>query len=103
MDSFDHNAPMNLLFPADKLDLQIPLNDSMIWYSRKEWLTADIFSNEGKICCYGKMEVPFPIDSLYLSLAADTLSSQLEKVFPMLKIDSQIYQEEDILYYTGCF
>lgn len=101
-EKFDQNAPMNLLLPTDKLDLHFQLNDSTTWRSRETWLTTDIFSNEGKICCYGNMEVPLPMDSLYLSLAADTLSRQFEKIFPALKMDSQIYQEEGTLYYTGC-
>lgn len=98
----DSHAPVNLFLSAAKLGLHFALNDSVSWHSGKEWLVADLFSNEGKVCCYGSLELPQPLDSLYLSLAADTLARQLEQLFPTLRIESQLSQEDKWINYTGC-
>ncbi|MDF9829552.1 hypothetical protein [Parabacteroides sp. PF5-6] len=100
--SSDKQAPMNLFFPVSTFDLHFALNDSVTWHAGKEWFATDIFSSEGKICCYARLEMPQALDSLHLSLAADTLSRQIERLLPDLEMESQWFQEDNLLNYTGC-
>lgn len=88
--SFDTNAPLNILCRAEELGV-----------SGMEWLSADLFVSEGKICCYGSLPYNSPGDSQYLSLG-ETLSKQISRRFPRLQLSFQISRENEAVYLTGC-
>jgi len=98
---FDTNAPINLLLPNELFNLHFAINDSSTWHSTEKWLTTDIFTSDGKICYHTLLEAPHKLDSLHFSLAADTLTRQLEEHLPVM-IDAQLVREGAFLYFTGC-
>lgn len=101
-ESFDRNAPANLMFRSNLLDLRI-VTDSLAateWKMPDRWLGADLFVSEGNSCYFGSLPYEEK-DSLYFILA-DTLSLRMEQLFPSLHIIHQITKEKDKIYYTGC-
>ncbi|WP_455628214.1 hypothetical protein [Parabacteroides chinchillae] len=97
----DIHAPLNLIVPANKLDLYVNFNDSLQWRIHDKWLLADVFTNEGKVCCFGSQPYFASLDTLYNQMA-DTLSKRIETVFPQLHITPEIYHDDNMVYYTGC-
>lgn len=101
-ESFDRNAPANLMFQSNLLNLRI-VTDSLTsreWKMPDRWLGADLFVSEGNSCYFGS----FPCeenDSLYLALT-DTLSLRMEQLFPSLHIIQEVTKDKDKIYYTGC-
>lgn len=98
----DSNAPINLFFSTDDFALFLPLSDSTSRHAEKDYFFADIFTNEGKICCNGQLDLSHTLDSASLNLTTDTLSQQIRERFPTLGLDIQFSQEEKTLFYTGC-
>ncbi|MDH6357394.1 hypothetical protein [Parabacteroides sp. PF5-9] len=99
--AFDSNAPMNILFQADSLNLYTSITDSTEWRIQNQWLAADIFTSEGNICCYGSYPLSEQTDTLYQSMA-DTLSLRLKELYPHLNITAQIDTDKAYMYYTAC-
>lgn len=97
----DKNAPLNIAVPANPLNLYVPLNDSVTWVVRNQWLIADLFASENNLCCYGSLPYDTQLDTLYAPMA-DTLSLRLEKLLPALQITHEINQDGKRIYYTGC-
>ncbi|MDR1555423.1 MAG: hypothetical protein LBS88_00110 [Tannerellaceae bacterium] len=88
--SFDTNAPLNIICQADELGI-----------SSLEWLSADLFVSEGKICCYGSLPYDALGDSLYRSIG-ETLSQRITARYPRLQLSFQISREDESVYLTGC-
>jgi len=97
----DKKALINIIFPADSLNLYTQINDSTFWHIRDQWIGSDLFTNDGKICCYGQLPYQSFSDSVYYSMA-DTISMRLENLFPGLTITSEINNDGKEVYYMGC-
>jgi hypothetical protein len=87
---FDPNAPLNIVCRAEELGI-----------GGLEWLSADLFVSEGKICCYGSLPWQLVGDSLYRS-AGETLSRRISRKFPRLQLSFQMNRENEAVYLTGC-
>lgn len=98
---FDKNAPFSLIIPANRMDLYVQLNDTPEWRIEDQWLGADLFTNEGKICCYGSIPAHPSSDTLSHCMA-DTLTLRLDELFPAMNIVSVVDSVESRIYYTGC-
>ncbi|MDR1980323.1 MAG: hypothetical protein LBQ39_01725 [Tannerellaceae bacterium] len=99
--AFDMNAPANILFPADDLNLYVSSDQSPEWRIRHRWLATDLFLSEGRFCCYGNL--PYTsLPAVYYRSMADTLSRRVEQLYPEIHMTFQINSEENKLYYTGC-
>lgn len=101
-ESFDRNAPANLMFKSNLLNLY-RVTDSLVCAEGRmpdSWLGADLFASEGNVCVFGSL--PFgENDSLCFALA-DTLSRRIEQLFPSLRLTHQVTKEKDKIFYTGC-
>lgn len=85
----DANAPLNIIFRAEEVGV-----------GGMEWLSADLFVSEGKICCYGSL--PYDVlGSRYLSVG-ETLSKRIAQRFPRFRLSFQINREDEAVYLTGC-
>ncbi|MDL2245707.1 hypothetical protein LJC54_09465 [Parabacteroides sp. OttesenSCG-928-J18] len=100
--SIDENVPVNILLAPEKIDLRIVENDSLIWQMPREWVTVDLFVSERKRCVYLPIPKESVTDSLFYSVT-DSISYRLERLFPSLALESQQTEDENFLYYTGCF
>lgn len=100
--SFDRNAPLNLMFGSDSLNLYVTLSDSTEWRIRGHWLGADLFMSKGNLCYFGSIPYEPEADSLYTALG-DTLSLRLKQLFPQLPaVTSQFSIDNGQVLYTGC-
>ena len=99
--AFDRNAPLNLMFRADSLNLYVTLSDSTEWRIRDRWLGADLFSSKGKLCYFGSLPHQPEADSLYSALG-DTLTLRLRQHFPQLPTTGQLSIDNGQVLYTGC-
>lgn len=99
--TFDRHAPLNVALPASRLDLYVQISDSLEWRIQNKWLTADIYTENGTICCMGGEPYHTVLDSLY-SAMADTLSLRLEHFFPQLRIKTQVDIGQETVYFTAC-
>jgi hypothetical protein len=88
--SLDVEAPLNIICPAEELGI-----------SGVEWLSADLFISEGKICCYGSLPYDAIDEALYMSIG-ETLSEQISRKFPRLQLSFQIGRDQEDVYLTGC-
>jgi hypothetical protein len=88
--SFDTEAPLNILCPADELGLD-----------RLSWVSADLFVSEGAFCCHGSLPYTAIESSMYLSVG-DSLSRRIEAKYPQLRLSFQIQREEQSVVLTGC-
>lgn len=99
--TFDRHAPLNVALPANRLDLYVQISDSLKWRIKNKWLTADVYTENGTICCMGGEPYHTALDSLY-SAMADTLSLRLERFFPQLQIKTQVDIGQETVYFTSC-
>lgn len=99
--TLDRHAPLNILLPADSLNLYVSMNDSTDWRIQDCWLGADLFTNENHLCYSGCIP-HYPVaDSLYTQLG-DTLVLRLQQKFPMIQLSNQTSFEEESVFYNGC-
>ncbi|MDR1880235.1 MAG: hypothetical protein LBQ78_04815 [Tannerellaceae bacterium] len=97
----DMNAPANILFPADGLNLYVAPDQLPEWRIGNRWLATDLFLSEGRFCCYGNL--PYAsLPAVYYQSMADTLSRRLGQLYPGIQMSFQINSEDNKLYYTGC-
>lgn len=101
LQSLDHQAPLNLLCPSQSLNLYVAVNDSTNWRIQGEWLAADVYSDQGKLCCIGNLTYHFKVDSLYAPLA-DSLNRRLQQIFPGLQIQTHADIDQEQVYITSC-
>ena len=101
LQNLDQHAPLNLLFPADSLDLHITLNDSTNWRIQNCWLGADLFTNENHLCYSGSIPHHPVSDSIYIQIG-DTLALRIHQRFPSIIISNQTTIEEEQVFYSGC-
>ena len=101
INSLDHHVPLNLIIPADLLNLYVQTNDSTEWRIQGRWITADMYAEKGGVCCIGTLPYHPSIDSLYAPLS-DTLSIRLQELFPKLQIHSQSDIGKEVVYFTTC-
>lgn len=99
--SLDRNAPLNLMFESDRLNLYVTLSDSTEWHIRGRWLGADLFTSKGNLCYFGSIPYEPEADSLYSALG-DTLTLRLKQLFPQLPVTSQFSIDNGQVLYTGC-
>lgn len=99
--TLDGHAPLNVVLPASRLDLYVQINDSLEWRIKNKWLTADIYTEAGRLCCMGAEPYHAVLDSLYPAMA-DTLSLRLEHFFPQLQINTQVDIGQETVYFTAC-
>lgn len=86
----DANAPLNIICRAGELGV-----------GGMEWLSADLFVSEGKICCYGSLPYNILGSSRYMSIG-ETLSKRIAQRFPRFQLSFQINREGEAVYLTGC-
>ncbi|MDR1160991.1 MAG: hypothetical protein LBK45_01505, partial [Tannerellaceae bacterium] len=48
--SFDANAPLNIIFPVNDLNLYVLERDAPAWRITDKWLAADLFLSEENLC-----------------------------------------------------
>lgn len=99
--SFDRNAPLNLMFGSELLNLYVALPDSSQWRIHNRWLGADLFTSKGNLCYFGSIPYESEADSLYGALN-DTLALRVEQLFPQLPVTSQFSIDNGQVLYTGC-
>lgn len=100
--SFDRNAPANLMFKSNLLNLYVATDSlaSTVWRIPDCWLGADLFASEDNACFFGSL--PFEGNDSLCVAWADTLSRRIEHLFPSLRLTHQVTQEKDRIFYTGC-
>lgn len=101
MKSLDGHAPLHVMLPANRMNLYVQVNDTTEWRIRNKWLTADIFTDNGALCCIGGEPYHAVLDTLY-SAMADTLSLRLQHAFPSFHIHTQTDIGQEIVYFTSC-
>lgn len=99
--SLDRHAPLQVMLPADRLNLYVQVNDSLEWRIQNKWLTADIFAENGTVCCMGGEPYHAVLDTLYAAMA-DTLSLRLEQAFPPFHVRTQTDIGQEVVYFTSC-
>lgn len=99
--SLDRHAPLQVMLPADRLNLYVQVNDSLEWRIQNKWLTADIFTENGAVCCMGGEPYHAVLDTLYAAMA-DTLSLRLEQAFPPFHVSTQTDIGQEVVYFTSC-
>lgn len=101
IDKQDRNIPMNIVIPADLLNITVSLNDSTVWEMKNNWLSTDLFISEGSICGYSTYPGTGLPDSLYTTLA-DTFSLRLKQWNTIVNPSVQIHREDGRLHFTEC-
>jgi hypothetical protein len=86
----DKNAPVNIICRAGWLGI-----------GGVEWLSADVFVSEGKICCYGSLPYEAAGGFPYRSMG-EALSKRIGRKYPRLQLSFQISREKENIYLTGC-
>lgn len=99
--TLDQYAPLNLLIPADSLNLYVSINDSTDWRIQDCWLGVELFSNENHLCYLGSIPHHPASDSLYIQLG-DTLAHRLQQRYPQFTISNQTTIEKEQVFYNGC-
>lgn len=100
--AFDTNAPVNIVFPTEKLDLTIKQGNTIAWQIEDKWLGADLFISDGNLCCFGSLPFqPSVRQNLYKAMG-DTIAQRVKKLYPKVSLTFQVDKEDDFVYYTGC-
>ncbi len=102
IESFDVNAPLNIIFPADDLNLYVSRGTLPEWRIRYKWLGADLFLSEGNFCCYGSLPFQSYLNNRLYKAMGDTLSHRIKEMYPFINLTFQVDVEEEFVYYTGC-
>ncbi|MDR0431207.1 MAG: hypothetical protein LBH58_12120 [Tannerellaceae bacterium] len=100
--AFDATAPMNILFPANDLNLRVSQWGMTDWRIANKWLVADLFVSEGNFCCYGNLPYEPEVTSQMYKMMGDTLSSRIRNLYPSVNLSFQINRDEEFIYFTGC-
>jgi len=97
----DRSAPLNIIFPAERLNVYTQINDSTQVNLGNGWIYADIYVSENKLCSFTRIPYHASFDSIY-PLLADTLQLRLNSFFPQHNFMLQFDKDNDQIYYTTC-
>ncbi len=100
--NFDINAPLNIIFPTEDMNLQLEQERTIVWRIEDRWLGADLFVSEGDLCGYGFLPYESNITSSMYKAMGDTIARRINNLYPLVTLSFQIDKEEDFVYYTGC-
>lgn len=96
----NRNVPLNLLFSTAPLRLSLCI-DSTERSLSDFTLAADLYYKKDRLCCFGSVPLIQLEDSLYFQLA-EKISSQVERLYPRLKIKTFLEVENNQLFYSVC-
>lgn len=97
----DRNAPLNLLMPAPSLDISVQINDSIRMGLGNGWVYADLFSSDGKLCCFSGIPYNAQLDSIY-PIMADSVVRRLKTFYPNHNFLPQLSKDAERIYFTAC-
>jgi|GEM_PF-212790 hypothetical protein len=97
----DRNAPLNIIVPAENLNVYVQTNDSTQITLGNGWVYADIFTSENNLCFFTGIPYNKSLDSIY-PLLADTLTLRLKTFYPQHNFFFQLNNDNERIYYTAC-
>lgn len=102
LNAFDTNAPLNVLFPTKEMNLRVSQGVSD-WRIEKRWLGADMFINEGNLCCFGVLPYQPAITPFMYRAMGDTIGVRIKEIYPRLSsLSFEVEKEGNFVYYIGC-
>jgi hypothetical protein len=100
--SFDTNAPLNIIFPAKKLNLYVSGRGAPEWRITDKWLAADLFLSEENFCCYGFLPYEQGRSMAMYRSMGDVIAARIRNLYPSIRLSFRVEREEEWVYYTGC-
>jgi hypothetical protein len=100
--SFDANAPLNIIFPVEKLNLSVSRSGAPEWRITDKWLAADLFLSEENFCCYGFLPYEQGKSMAMYRSMGDIIATRIKKLYPSIRLSFRVDREGEWVYYTGC-
>lgn len=116
-------APINLFVPSKLLNLYVQITEITEWRIQDQWLGANIFLSDDKLCCFHTQPYQASLDSLFYQpgfstfsmwnnpqyrldnlyqYMGDTIEARINKLFPQIKTTAQVSHDEAVAYFTIC-